>query len=175
MYKFVELDEIDKIKIEILKQLSDNYLNSTTLFYIDNHKEIFSSIDILKNSLVKLGIFDYIVGYGFYVARPFFTGSIHLDNGNYDYSLNIPLLNCEKSQVCFYECSSEPIVTDVVNDSNIKIKFNKFEKQYCTKINSFYFTEPCIIPVKVPHNVININNTIRVSFLIRLGNGYILN
>jgi hypothetical protein len=175
MYKFVELDEIDKIKIEILKHLPESYLNSSTLFYIDNHKEIFSSIEVLKKSLVKLGIFDYIVGYGFYITQPFSVGSIHLDNGDYDYSLNIPLEGCEQSQVCFYKSFSDPIVTDVVNDSNIKIKFNKFKSFDCKKIDSFYFTKPCIIPVKIPHNVVHISNSVRISFLIRLGNGYILN
>jgi hypothetical protein len=173
MYKFVEIEDIAQIKTEVLKKFPPNYLTTGTLFYIDNHKEMFSSIEVLKNSLVKLGIFDYVVGYAFYISKPFSIGSIHLDNGNYNYSLNIPLVGCNDSQVCFYECSSTPTTTDIVNNFNTKIKFNKFENSDCKKIDSFYFTDPCIIPVKIPHNVIN-GKSIRISFLIRLGSGYVL-
>jgi hypothetical protein len=175
MYKFVDLENLNLIKLKILDVFPKEYINSSTLFYIDNHKEIFSSIDVLKNSLIKLGIFDYVVGYGFYVTQPYNIGGIHTDRGEFNYSLNILLVGDDNSQVCFYDCNEEPIFKGVINQSNVKIGYNSFNKNSCSLIDSFYFKKPCIINVKAPHSVINNESTVRISFLIRLGNGYILN
>lgn len=175
MYKFVELENLDSIKLEILKLFPKEFFKLDTLFYIDNHYEIFSNIPNLKNALLKLGIFDYVTGYGFYIKQPYSTGGIHVDRSKFDYSLNIPLIGCSDSQVCFHRCDQEPIFKDVVNQSNIKVGYYSLDHANCQLIDSFYFTNPCIINVKIPHSVINNKNSIRISFLIRLGNNYQLN
>ena len=137
MYKFIEIPNIDQIKKEILKKFPNKFIKTGTLFYIDNHYEEFSSINLLKDALTELNLFDYVAGYSFYVTQPFTTGPIHIDHGDFNYSLNIPLIGCEDSQVCFYECTSDPILKDVLNEANIKIKYNSYEESTCEKIDSF--------------------------------------
>lgn len=166
------MNNLSKIKEEIYNRFPNDYLTLSTLFYIDNDLKIFSSIEPLKSELIRLNLIHYVVGYAFYIAQPFYTGSIHTDTGDFNYSLNIPLLGCDESEVCFYNCKSHPVTTNLSN--NPKLSLSKLHSIDCNKIVSINLTSPCIINVKIPHNIINLKKTLRLSFLIRLGNNYIL-
>ena len=172
MYKSIKIENLEQIKKETLLIYPTSYLDKNTLFYIENNIKTFSSISCLNLALNNLDLLKYVVGYGFHIMQPMTTGPIHVDTGNFYYSLNIPLSGCDETKVCFYKSTSSPEFKSLDDTSKIKVGFYKFNELDCNLLKSFYFNKPYIMSVKEPHNVVNDTELVRISLLIRLGNGY---
>ena len=166
LYKKIYIENLDAIKRQSLDLFPTDYYSKNTLFYIDNNQEQFFNIEPLNQFLEDSCLKKNVVGFGFYITQPNTTGGIHTDTGSFDYSLNIPISGCEESSVCFYDCYHLPIYKKLSET----VGYNSYAHAVCREIDSFKFTDPYIINVKVPHRVVNNKNSIRISLLIRLSN-----
>ena len=164
LYKKLEFENFEEIKKQILNLFPDEFYNKTSLFYIDNNVERFLTISPLRAELEKLNLINEILSIGFYIMQPNSSGIIHTDHGDYTYSLNIPLVGCEKSLVVFYHTDGSPELLPTTKGS----MYYSFEKTKCSIIDHLSLTQPCIMNVQVPHRVVN--TTKRISCLIRLKN-----
>ena len=164
LYKEIHLDNLDVIINESLNLFPDNKKDKTSLFYIDNNRELFLKIPELKNNLDRLELTDHVYGFGFYIVFNNSPLGIHHDNGDIIYSLNLPLSGCKNTYVNFYRSSSqaEELLTMAGN------KYFAYKKEDCELIDRLELTSPYIINVKVPHAVVNKNNEPRITLLIRL-------
>lgn len=162
LYKKIEFNNFEEIRNQILTFFPSELNNTTSLFYVENNLEKFLGIELLHKELERLDLVDKVVSFGFYIIQPNSSSVIHTDHGDYTYSLNLPLIGCEKSLVVFYEAKKEPTLLRTVAGS----MYYNYEHADCTIIDHLSLTQPCVMNIKVPHRVINTSK--RLSFLIRL-------
>jgi len=161
-YKAVEFDNLEIIQKKVFDLFPKDDFEKNKLFYIDDNLNSFLSIPELKDNLIRLGLLDHVMGFGFYVTTK--PNPIHTDNTAYDYSLNIPIVGCENTFVEFYESTSEPIKLQLYTG----VIYYHYKQQSCTLKDKLELTSPHIIKVNVPHAVINNNSSQRITLLIRL-------
>ena len=73
--------------------------------------------------------------FGFYAMGPFLNGPVHIDWGHHDYSMNIPLVNCNNTFTTFYQPSEEPelVPARTINGTfyNPHYSFSKMKLEKC--------------------------------------------
>ena len=163
-YQQVYINNLETITQKALKLIPEQKLNHTGLFYLENNKELFLSIPELREELIRLQLLDHVYGIAVYVVYNSAAKSIHEDNGDLLYSLNIPLNGCENTFVNFYYSSSPPLEKVTAHGN----KYFYFAEKNCELIDQLEMTTPHIIKVKIPHAVINQNTAPRITMLIRL-------
>jgi hypothetical protein len=100
---------------------------------------------------------------------------IHVDSMTvHKYSYNIPILNCETSQVTYYNSTRAPMpVLDHHHSTrpgnNQAVTYQQYDPDYCEVIGQFAMTEPTIICTAHPHNVIHPPDQLRIALLCRIG------
>lgn len=167
------LNVIQKKVWELIQEFpmpTDSYL-----FYADDRtvpgSDRFRQIPELQQELKRLGMFDYWINTGIVIA--FERGlSIHQDNGDPIYSLLIPIKNTTNTYTVFYKTNSQPY--KVTLDSGTSLW--RYHPEHCEEIQRFESTEPILINVKTPHNVVNHSlEQPRVLITLRLSPEFIFN
>lgn len=164
LYKPVIIDNLDVIVSKVLDFFPENKRHFTSLFYIDDNKNKILSIPELADALGRYDLLEHVYGIGFYIVHQDSPLTIHKDNGDIIYSLNIPLSGCANTFVNFYSASTGPEEKTTLAGN----KYFAFAEQNCTLIDRLEMTTPHIINVKVPHAVENHNSAPRITMLIRL-------
>jgi hypothetical protein len=162
----VKIENLNIIQAEVMKLFPAENENQSTLFYIQNSVSEFLKIDLLREQLQRLGLIDNIVSIAFYnlhTTRPS-GGALHIDHGESTFSLNLPIKNCDNTFVNFYTSSVEP--EKRFNEANVP--YYHIDAANSSLIDRIEMTQPYIINVKVPHNVVNPNRESRKTLLIRL-------
>lgn len=165
---------MENLKI-IQKKVLDKFPNSAiithsqNLFYLDNNMDIFFNIPELKSALDNLNWSMYVQSFAFnIVGRTENTGSArHVDTGEFSYSFNIPILNCENTFVNFYK-TDKPSVKKSYESYGRIIDYYSFNHEDCILQDSLEMIVPHVINVKEVHNVINTTSLPRITLLIRL-------
>jgi hypothetical protein len=164
----VKIENLNIIQAEVMKLFPAENETYSTLFYIQNSVSEFLKIDSLREQLQRLGLIDNIVSIAFYnlhTTEP--KGSpIHVDHGESTFSLNLPIKNCDNTFVNFYTSTTEP----EKRFSNANVPYYYIDDSKCRLVDQIEMTQPYIINVKVPHNVVNPNKENRKTLLIRLKN-----
>jgi hypothetical protein len=163
----ISIYPLKKIQEDILKHFPWDKLNKgPSLFYIPNNLDIFLNIKELNDVLNNLELISYVRSFAFNVTQPNTVSNIHIDTGESCYSFNLPLLNCDNTYTAFYETTKEPILKEYKAINQI-ITYRWYDPIFCTEIHKIEMNIPHIINIYTPHNIINTNNTHRITFLIR--------
>jgi hypothetical protein len=81
-------------------------------------------------------------------------GTIHIDSDKQSTSrINIPVLNCDKSETRFFIMSEEPI--KVLQKNGISLI--KLNPAACTQVDKFELTRPVVFRNDQPHQVVSYN------------------
>lgn len=163
-YQSVGINNLEIIAQKALTLVPKQRLDNTGLFYLENNKELFLSIIELREELIRLELLDHIYGIAVYVVYSSDPLSIHKDNGDILYSLNLPLSGCENTFVNFYH-STVPAQEKITYNGN---RYFHYDEGDCELVDQLEMTTPHIINVKVPHAVVNHNTEPRITMLIRL-------
>jgi len=167
LYTPLQIDQLEEIQYEVLKRIPADLLEKTTLTYIENNREIFTSIPALKEYLTKTKMYYYVGPVAINVTLGKDAGNYHVDNGIFHYSLNIPIKGCENTWVNFYETTCEPHIVTVKNKGETH-NFFRFNPEECNLIKSEETNSPYLLHVKTPHRVENRSDDTRVMLLLRL-------
>lgn len=166
LFKEIQITNLDTIIEQSLYLIPEEKKNNTGLFYFYSNKEKFLAIPALAKLLSDLDLLEHVAGIALYIVHRNAPISIHKDNGDITYSLNIPLSGCENTLVNFYN-STKPPLEKITMSGN---KYFAYDESDCQLIDSLEMTTAHIINVKVPHAVVNNNSEPRITLLIRLNN-----
>jgi hypothetical protein len=156
---------LQEIQQEILKFFPKERLEENNIFYVDEHKDKFLKIPALFSLLKETNCIDYINCIAFVILQPGISTNIHIDSGVAQYSLNIPIKNCENTYVTFFENLGETKKTYLKNGKF----YHQCEPENCIEIDKIEMSMTHIISVKQPHIVSNEHNkTSRIALLFRL-------
>ncbi len=166
----VDIDNFSIIQEKIYNLFPQNFLDKTILFYPKNNLEIFLSIPELKEFLIKSGYIKNLSAFAFFIlqgnSNKIKQEIIHIDTGNYNYSLNLPIKNCNNTYTYFYSSNDIPKLKRMPHGDD----YLELDKKNCKLIDRLELTSPHVINVKIPHSIINNNTDPRISLLIRLNN-----
>jgi len=157
-YKKINIDNLDVIQEKVIALVTDDF--PWKVQFSKDLTEKLLTIPELRDNLTKLGydLDDIVLGIN--LSK---TGNvIHLDWGQHDYSLNIPILNCKNSYVNFYTSTVEAVPAATTTN-----RYYSFKQDTCSLVDRIHVNEPYILNIKEPHNVDSTNNNKRIMLLIR--------
>jgi hypothetical protein len=157
----IEVVNLNTIREKILRLLPKYTMPfRSNFFYIP--KEEILGIEELKLDLTNMGLLNYIdaTGINFYYKN---IPIIHVDTGNFKYSLNIPISGYSNTYINYYNSSIEPALK-----SKGTVSWLEYDTSNCTLIERFESTTPAIVNTQVPHAFENFNNAPRIMLLLRL-------
>ena len=100
--------------------------------------------------------------------RPNCTNIVHIDSGDRNYSINIPIRNCANTFINFYSTTVPPEYIPEGERNGVYYNSHyKIDPTHCTLTDSIETNDAYIIDISVPHNVVNQNTSFRMNLLIR--------
>lgn len=160
-YKFVDIDDYNKLKQSLVKYIANTMSNSDQVY------------NELENSLFKqhcsTQLYQKILDIGGEIFRTWIlkidknnlhrfktTSSIHIDTGIAKYRLNLPLLNAESVETKFFKIINYNPEMRVINNYNVSTEF--FQESDCSFRDSYIMSKPLVLNVKEPHGLFIVDN-----------------
>lgn len=171
LYCKFDLENLSEIQHAVNNILPPDFLFSKVkLDYINSDRE-YSTKQILnllpiRDLLIKFGLSSTDIAIcGFTVISAGMALPIHLDRGDYKYSLNIPLssVGISNTAVNFYHSTQIPKYI-----SNGYNEYFGVDPVTCSIIGKLVTDKPCLINTNVLHSVHNYGTELRVMLLIRI-------
>ena len=166
-YRKIDIPNLPLLQEQILSILP-NDLYASPRVYFPSDQSRFLNLSELTNLLDLYNLKHDAAAFAFYMMRPYSEGLVHIDWGDADYSMNIPIKNCNNTFTKFYKYIGEP---ELVPERNIQGVVHrphyKFDNVILEKIDQFESNIPCVIHIKTPHNVVNRQPSFRINLLIR--------
>lgn len=165
LYHVFDSADVKSMTNECFEVLSKNNhlpLEHSNLWYPDSLPEL----PKLRLFLQNLGLLEYVHGIALNVTTGGMAIPVHVDTGPFEWSLNLPLLNCDDSIVAVYK-TDQPSILKFIPGSDVSYQGFDDESLLETeaRVESLY---PMLLNVKNPHNVINQSDKVRVMMLIRI-------
>jgi hypothetical protein len=110
-------------------------------------REIVKEVPEIITMFKPLGITIFEIG--FFIMH-YKIGSIHTDNTVVPIRINFPILNCEDTETRYFKTTGEPTSRDQPNGNG----YRQFHKDDCELVDSFKLTQPVVMRVTEPHQVI---------------------
>lgn len=173
LYQFIEVDDLKEIQQAVLEKIPEELLKKNDLFYVKDSIKFFLDIPAVKSLLDKLGFTNHIHdnGIAVNVTMPGVELPIHYDSDKFIYSFNIPILNYENTYVNFWETESQPKDFPRVHPVYKTTVVSKaYDRKLCRLLERIEPLKPVVINTRLPHNVTNKTDKIRVMLLVRLAN-----
>lgn len=159
------IDNLKEIQISALEKIPPEEITKTPtrLFYPKyNFLDDLNFVSVLK----QYGLYDYIYDIALFVMGGEHTSPIHTDGeGYYVWSFNIPLEGCNNTKTNFFVSDYTPVRT---KSPNSNIVYSTYRSTQCKLADSLELTEPYIMNVSKPHNIVNPNSISRISLCVRL-------
>lgn len=157
----IEVVNLNIIREKILRLIPKYTMpHRSNFFYVPKEKIL--AIEELTLALKNIGLLNYIDATGinfYYKAIPI----IHVDTGNFEYSLNIPISGYNNTYINYYEASVEPELK-----SKGTVSWLEYTVSNCTLIEKFESNTPAIVNTQAPHAFENFNSEPRIMLLLRL-------
>ena len=169
-YKPVHIENLTEIQQEVLKLIPEHLFDQTTLTYIENSKNIFLAIPILRDFLKSKNVYNSVMDIAINITQGNTNGNIHIDSGPYKHSLNIPIIGCDDTCINFFKANSDYDVITVENKGKTH-HFFKYTEDKCELAYIGDTSVPYILGTKTPHRVVNKQHQTRIMLLIRLWPG----
>lgn len=165
-YRYIDIENLIEIQQEVLSVIPDKFKKQNLLGFVGSPEEsrsLFTNLPTLHELLTRLKILDDVFSVAL-ISIPKNTTYIHIDEGPYRLSLNIPIQFCENTDVKIYKSLEDPV----------KYNFGKnissvYRKEACVLEEVCVTDRPYILDTKIPHAVSNPNTgTVRIMMLVRL-------
>lgn len=174
-FKLLEIPNLKQIQDQLLDKAPEQLFKAPRVFYAVD-QTVFYQVPELISALEGFGLDMKDVDFRWYVANKHYTSPIHHDSGRHDFSLNIPITNCDGTFTRFYTHETAPILRDPINlirnDETTKTQGQWWDYKLsgCKLAAEFESTSPAIITTRSPHNITNPHSRYRVNILIRSNN-----
>jgi hypothetical protein len=166
LFTRLPVKNLTEIQQEVLNILPEELFKLTTIIRLPEYDQQILDLPCIQKILGDFGFKPYILSVQLHVTAPNITIPTHCDNG-FVYSFNIPIANCDKTYVSWFDTDGEPETLRVRDDPK-GLTYNRFDPSKCTLIERVEINTPYILNVQVPHNVENLNDTTRLMLLCRL-------
>jgi hypothetical protein len=151
-----------------------------TTLHLDDHDGVFpmmGDVDIhtqskaigpLAESMKLIGLYDSWVATS--LVLTYNEIPVHKDNAHeFDYSLNLPILNTESTHTSFYKVTQPPVTKYLPNG----LPYDVYEKECCEIVDVVEIDTPTLLNVKVPHGVTLGGGPVpRITLALRINNVY---
>jgi len=157
----IDVSNLNIIREKILRLLPKYTTPYQSKFFYVPKEEILG-VEEITTALKDIGLLDYVdsTGINFYYKG---IPVIHVDTGNFIYSLNIPISGYNNTYINYYMSSTDPELKYKGTVSWLEYNASK-----CTLIEQFESSTPAIVNTQVPHAFENFNNEPRIMLLLRL-------
>ena len=163
LYRKINVPNLTSLQEQVLNILPNDIYRSPRLHFITD-QSIFFKLPGLVNLLDFYTLKHNITAFAFYAMSPYSEGPVHVDWGDADYSMNIPIINCSNTFTSFYKYIGEP---ELVPERNVRgVIYHphyKFDNVTFEKKDQFESNLPFIMHIKTPHNVKNKNSSFRIN------------
>jgi hypothetical protein len=167
LYKKIAVPNLERLQQALLSAIPDDVVCNPRV-YFSEEQDKFRSIKELQDLLDSFNM-DYDKTFvGYFVCPPHVPGLLHIDFGPVEYSMNIPLKNCDNTFTHFYKTDKEPILVPgrIFNGVTYHSHYS-FAGIKSEVLESFESNIPFIMHIKTPHNVTNNTDNLRINALIR--------
>ena len=168
-FKIIKLSNLEKLQQSLTEMIPTHLYNKLGI-WLDDNQEAFLNNNYLISALTEVGIDINEVSVRWYIMNPYYIGAIHTDTGIHDYSFNIPVINCDNTFTKFYSYDPEKppkLIGRKSPGTNLRAFYEDYSKSNCKIETEFQSNVPAVITTRIPHNVINPNDSYRVNLLIR--------
>lgn len=172
LYKRIPFNNTELIAQRILERIPKYILDLDSTFELFDPDD-FLDIDDLRTGLEQLGWIDNLSFIGIVIVPPG-ASPIHIDTGDYTIGFNFPVLNCKRTHTILYKPNDDVDINSKLGKLKNHIGLYEFEEHEVTEITRFELDGPLLMNVKVPHQIINTNNAVRVSASLRFKNDSLL-
>ena len=152
LYNTVHLPNFEIVRNTIRDVLTSQQLSNTDGVYpfdadIDMHSWM-QRISPLVDDLKSVGLYERWVASS--LVLTYTRILIHRDHAaEFDYSLNLPIINTENTYTCFYKTDYPPETRILPNG----IPYDAYDESKCTLVDKIELLRPTLLNVKVPHGV----------------------
>jgi hypothetical protein len=116
-----------------------------------NTQDVLSKVPELVDLFKPLNLIIKYLAF-FVTEQPY--GTIHIDHDRQSNSrINIPVLNCEKSETRFFTVTAPPV--KVLQENGVPLL--QLNLEACVQVDQFVLTGPVVFRNDHPHQVVNIN------------------
>lgn len=172
LYKRIQFDNTEFIAEQILSRIPKYILDLDSTFELFDPDDFLDIAD-LRTGLEKLGWIDNLSFIGIVIVPPG-VSPIHIDAGEYNIGFNFPVLNCQRTYTVLYKPNDGVDIDSKLGKLKNHIGLYEFEDNEVTEITRFELDGPLLMNVKIPHQIINTNNGVRVSASLRFKNDSLL-
>jgi hypothetical protein len=163
------VDNLKEIQMSALRKITLDDINKvhTRLFYPKyNFLDDLNLVSVLKS----YNLYEYIYDIALFVMGSNHSSPIHIDGDTvYTWSFNIPLAGCANTKTNFFISNYTPTR---VKSPNSNIHYSVYAADQCQLADSLELTEPYIMDVSKPHNIVNPNLTQRISLCVRIKSNF---
>ena len=145
---------LDAIKARCLAMMKPHIVNYTNLYYLDSFDQSrgrtdrFRQIPELMLEMTRLGWQNHWWTSALVVSYDDLP--IHHDHGDFEYSLNIPILNTEDTWTVFYQAHAEPMLRNPFKDQY----YYEYDPKDVVEVERVSIVQPTLIKVHTPHTVL---------------------
>lgn len=153
-YKYLDLD-CSTVSPKLVKYVYDNYSG----IFDDQHNSAWKAVntqDVLDKVPELMEMFaplNLTIRYLAFFITDLPINAIHIDDTQSNCRINIPVLNCEKSETIFFTTTEEPVMAKQKNG----LSFLMLNPLACTQVDKFELTRPVVFRNNQPHQVISFN------------------
>jgi len=166
-YYQVEIEHLDIIRQKAIDLLPESLLQGYSITRnIEIENKLFE-IKELQAVISRFGGMSMVHSMAFNISRPFQKPGLHVDDGTFIYSFNIPLLNYENTFLNVYEKVEKLIMMKHRDKYDNVISYWGVRPEDCKLIEKIETVHPHFLNTKFPHSVENENDLIRFNMLIR--------
>jgi hypothetical protein len=169
LYRKIDVQDLNLklLQDRLLALIPQDLYKSPRVYFSPDLPEFFKIPELVK-LLDMYNLKHDITNFAFYAMPPRYQGPVHIDGGNTDYSMNIPISNCDNTFTSFYKADRDPLEVPAMVVNGVKYNTHySFKGIGLELIDQFESNVPCIMHVKTPHNVVNNNSKFRINLLIR--------
>jgi len=132
---------------------------------VDIHTQS-KAITPLADSMRSIGLYDSWVATS--LVLTYNEIPVHKDNAHeFEYSLNLPILNTDNTYTTFYNTDTLPTTYYLPNG----LPYDAYDKEMCQVIDVVEVTSPTLLNVKVPHGVTLSSGPVpRITLALRINN-----
>lgn len=164
LYQQIDIDNLEELQAAILSILPNKCRTETDLFYLPvSH---YMMLPEFRKMLTQLDLVDNVSSIATVVVEPGVDNwPIHVDSGDMQWSLNIPIQHCEGTWTTWYETASEPVYMDRPGKDS---GYYYYKLEDCTPIDRLEMTKPYIVDIHTPHGIVNPTDQTRILTAVRL-------
>jgi hypothetical protein len=170
LYREINVPNLEILQEQIMNVFPEELYKNPRIFFPPD-QSVFFKIPELVNLLDLYKLKNNITYFGFHALRAFNKIPTHIDCGDIEYSMNIPLKNCNKTFTNFYSTDGDPelIPERILNGVKYTSHYS-FTKVKIKEMDKFESNIPYVMHIKTAHDVINLNPCVRINLLIRHDN-----